>query len=125
MNIYVGNLPYTISEEELAEVFSAYGEVKSASIIIDKIKNVSRGFGFVEMVSDADGQKAIDGLNDKEVQGRQLKVNEARPQERSFDKRPPRSFDNRGGGDRGGRGFDRGGSRGGGDNRGGGRDFRR
>ena len=78
MNIYVGNLNYTISEDELKTVFGEYGEVSSVKIIIDKYSGKSKGFGFIEMVNDEDGKKAIEDLDGKEVQDRVMKVNEAR-----------------------------------------------
>lgn len=79
MNIYVGNLNYNLSEDELEKVFSAYGEVASVKIIRDKYTDQSKGFGFIEMANDADAQKAIDELNGTEVKGRELRVNQARP----------------------------------------------
>jgi RNA recognition motif-containing protein len=79
MNIYVGNLNYSLSEDELEKVFSPYGEVTSVKIIRDKYTDQSKGFGFIEMKSDADAQKAIDELNGTEVKGRELRVNQARP----------------------------------------------
>ena len=79
MNIYVGNLNYNLSEDELEKVFSSYGEVASVKIIRDKYTDQSKGFGFIEMANDADAQKAIDELNGTEVKGRELRVNQARP----------------------------------------------
>ena len=79
MNIYVGNLNYNLSEDELEKVFSSYGEVASVKIIRDKYTDQSKGFGFIEMATDADAQKAIDELNGTEVKGRELRVNQARP----------------------------------------------
>lgn len=81
MNIYVGNLSYRTTEDELRRAFEAYGAVSSASIIKDRDSGQSKGFGFVEMPSDAEAQAAINALNDKEVGGRRLKVNQARPRE--------------------------------------------
>ena len=78
MNIYVGNLPYTISEDELSKIFSEYGEVTSVKIITDKYSGRSKGFGFIEMLNDEEGQKAIGELNDTDVKGRNVKVNVAR-----------------------------------------------
>jgi len=78
MNIYVGNLPYTVREEELRQIFGSYGTVDSATVIIDKLSGRSRGFGFVEMNDDADAQSAIDAMNGSEVNGRALVVNQAR-----------------------------------------------
>jgi|TARA_B100001971_G_C17913703_1_gene394170 RNA recognition motif-containing protein len=79
MNIYVGNLSYEVTEEELRQEFEAFGEVKSASIITDKYSGRPRGFGFVEMSSASEGQAAITGLNGKTLKDRTLNVNEARP----------------------------------------------
>ena len=79
MNIYVGNLNYNLSEDELEKVFSSYGEVASVKIIRDKYTDQSKGFGFIDMANDADAQKAIDELNGTEVKGRELRVNQARP----------------------------------------------
>lgn len=78
MNIYVGNLSYSMTSDELEALFSEYGQVDSAAVIMDRDTNRSRGFGFVEM-PDADGRKAIEALNDVEHGGRKLNVNEARP----------------------------------------------
>ena len=79
MNIYVGNLNYNLSEDELEKAFSTYGEVASVKIIRDKYTDQSKGFGFIVMTNDADAQKAIDELNGTEVKGRELRVNQARP----------------------------------------------
>ena len=79
MNIYVGNLSYEITEEDLRLAFEQFGAVEAVKIIKDKFSGQSKGFGFVEMPSRAEGQSAIDDLNDKEKKGRTLKVNEARP----------------------------------------------
>ena len=81
MNIYVGNLSYNTHEADLRKAFEAYGTVSDARIITDKFTGQSRGFGFVEMPNDAEGQAAINGLNGAELDGRQLKINEARPKE--------------------------------------------
>lgn len=78
MNIYVGNLNYNLSEDELRQVFEEHGEVSSAKIIIDKYSGRSKGFGFVEMPNDDEASAAIEALNDKEVGGRNMKVNQAR-----------------------------------------------
>ena len=83
MNIYVGNLSYEVTEEDLKEAFEAFGEVETVKVIKDNYTDRSKGFGFVEMPSKAEGQSAIDGLNDKELKGRTLKVNEARPRTES------------------------------------------
>lgn len=87
MNIYVGNLSYEVNEEDLQEAFKAFGQVESVRIIKDKYSGQSKGFGFVEMPSKAEGQSAIDGLNGKELKGRTLNVNEARPRTESRDGR--------------------------------------
>jgi len=79
MNIYVGNLSRDVTEEDLQQAFGAFGQVESVSIIKDKFSGESRGFGFVEMPARAEAQAAIDGLNGKELKGRTLNVNEARP----------------------------------------------
>jgi RNA recognition motif-containing protein len=94
MNIYVGNLSYEVTEEELRQAFEGYGQVESVKIIKDKYSGESKGFGFVEMPAKAEAQSAIEGLNGEELRGRMLKVNEARP--RSEGRRG-------GGGTRGGR----------------------
>ena len=80
MNVYVGNLALNVTEGDLQQAFEAFGEVTSAKIIKDKYSGESRGFGFVEMPAGAEAQSAINGLNEKELKGRALKVNEARPQ---------------------------------------------
>ena len=79
MNIYVGNLSYEVTEEELKEAFEDFGEVETVKIIKDKYTGRSKGFGFVEMSGKAKALSAIDGLNGKELKGRPLTVNEARP----------------------------------------------
>ena len=79
MNIYVANIPFKASEPELKGLFEEYGEVSSAKIIMDKVTQRSRGFGFVEMDSDEDAKKAIAGLNNKEVEGRAMSVSVAKP----------------------------------------------
>lgn len=94
--LYVGGLSYDTSESTLRETFAKAGTVESASIIMDKMSGRSKGFGFVEMSSDEEAQKAIEMFNGKELDGRSLTVNEARPQE---------SRPRQGGFDRGGRGF--------------------
>ena len=81
MKIYVGNLPWSIKDNDLSEMFAAYGEVSSASVIMDKFSGRSKGFGFVEMANDGDAEVAIKALNEKDVGGRNLRVNEARPRE--------------------------------------------
>ena len=79
--LYVGNLAYGIKDKDLAEIFSQYGNVESAKVIMDRDTGRSKGFGFVEFSSDSEAQAAIAGLNGKEIDGRALTVNEARPKE--------------------------------------------
>ena len=79
MNIYIGNLPYSISEDELRDLFATHGEVTSANIIMDRDSGRSKGFGFVEMPDKAQGEAAINAINQTDVQGRSVRVNEARP----------------------------------------------
>lgn len=81
INIYVSNLPYRTNDEELREIFTAYGVVNRAKIVKDKATNRSRGFGFVEMENDDEARVAIDNLNGKDIGGRAIKVNEAKPKE--------------------------------------------
>ena len=92
MKLYVGNISFTTTNQDLNDLFGQVGTVESANIIEDRETGRSRGFGFVEMASREDGEKAIEELNGKDFGGRELKVNEAKPQE------------NRGGGGGGGRG---------------------
>lgn len=79
--LYIGNLPYTYTGDQLRELFSQAGAVTSASVISDRDSGRSKGFGFVDMESDADAQKAIDQFNGYNAEGRELRVNEARPKE--------------------------------------------
>ncbi len=83
MNIYVGNLSYEVTEEDLKEAFEVFGEVETVKVIKDNYGGRSKGFGFVEMPAKAEAQSAIEGLNDKDLKGRMLKVNEARPRSES------------------------------------------
>ena len=83
--LYVGSLPYSVTEGQLTELFSAYGNVESARVISDRFTGQSKGFGFIEMRTSQEAQKATEGLNGTQFQGRTIIVNEARPQE----KRPP------------------------------------
>jgi len=83
MKLYVGNLSFNTSNQDLNDLFGAIGTVESANVIEDRETGRSRGFGFVEMASQADGENAISQLNGKEVDGRELKVNEAKPQVRN------------------------------------------
>jgi len=77
--LFVGNLPYSVTDEQMNEMFKAIGEVSSANVVTDKFSGRSRGFGFVEMTQDADAEKAVKELNGKEIDGRKIVVNEARP----------------------------------------------
>jgi RNA recognition motif-containing protein len=79
MKIYVGNLSYSVTEEDLQQAFQAFGQVETANVIKDQSSGQSKGFGFVEMPSKEEAQAAIEGLNSKEMKGRTLNVNEARP----------------------------------------------
>ncbi|MEQ8323836.1 MAG: RNA-binding protein [Vicingaceae bacterium] len=83
MNIYVGNIPYTSSEEDLSNLFSEYGTVTSVKIIINKHTGRSKGFGFVEMANEAEGDKAVENLDGFEVAGRNLRVDKAKQREES------------------------------------------
>ncbi len=94
--LYVGNLPYSVRDEDLQQAFGAFGSVNSAKVMMERDTGRSKGFGFVEMGSDAEAQAAIEGMNGQSLGGRSLVVNEARPMEA----RPPRSG---GGGFGGGR----------------------
>lgn len=95
--LFVGGLPWSVNDSQLQDLFSKAGTVVSAKVITDRDTGRSKGFGFVEMQSDEEAQKAIDMLNETEIEGRKIAVNIARPMEerpqRSFDRRP--SFDNR------------------------------
>lgn len=82
MKLYVGNLPYTFTEEDLSDLFTSFGSVVSAKLIFDRVTNRSKGFGFVEMGSQEEGEQAIKELNGKEINNRSIVVNEARPQEK-------------------------------------------
>jgi RNA recognition motif-containing protein len=104
MKIYVGNLPYEVTEEELRQEFGTFGEVKSVSIVTDKYTGRSRGFGFVEMATVSAGQAAIAGLNGKALKDQTLSVNAARPRSES---RGYGSYGDRRGGGRSGGGRQR------------------
>jgi RNA recognition motif-containing protein len=116
--LYVGNLSYRVSSSDLEQIFSQYGSVQSAEVISDRDTGRSKGFGFVEMSSDAEARSAIDALHDQEHDGRRLTVNEARPRE-------PRGPGGGGGGGGGWRGGGGGGGGGRGGRGGGGYDTRR
>ena len=81
MNLYVGNLSYDMTDEDLQQVFEEYGTVNKVNIIMDRDSGRSKGFGFVEMENSEDGEKAVQELDGQEVKGRNLKVNQARPRE--------------------------------------------
>ena len=116
MKLYIGNLSYEVTEEDLKLALEPFGKVESVTLIKDKFSGQSKGFGFVEMSSKAEGQAAIDGLNEKELKGRALTVNEARPRTEGGGSRGGYSG---GGGSRGGYGGGGGGGYGGGGGRGG------
>ena len=103
MKLYVGNLSYEVSEDDLRQAFEPFGQIESAVILKDKYSGQSKGFGFVEFSSKADGQSAINGLNGHELKGRNINVNEARPRTESRE-----GQGGYGGGGRGGRGRSRG-----------------
>jgi RNA recognition motif-containing protein len=86
--LYVGNLPYSVKDDALRDLFSSYGNVLSASIIFDRMSGRSKGFGFVELEDDSEAERAISEMNEKELEGRKLVVSVARPKE----ERPERSF---------------------------------
>ena len=81
MNIYIGNLAYTVTEDDLRDAFSEFGQVESASIINDKFSGRSKGFGFVDMPNESGAREAIESMNEKDLNGRTIKVNEAKPRE--------------------------------------------
>ncbi|WP_094141382.1 RNA recognition motif domain-containing protein, partial [Flavobacterium psychrophilum] len=120
MNIFVGSLPWSIEEADLRESFEAYGAVESVKIITDKFTGRSKGFGFVEMPNDEEGQKAIDELNGATVDGRAIVVNKSEPkpegERKSFNNSRPSGGGYGGGNSRGG--DSRGGYNGGGNSRG-------
>lgn len=118
MNIYVGNLSFKASEDDLRQAFAAYGEVASVAIIKDKATGRSKGFAFVEMPNNEEATAAINAFNGKELLGRALTVNEARPREERAPRPGGGGGYNRGGG--GGGGYNRGGGSGGGNRSGGG-----
>ena len=111
--LYVGNLSYSVDSSELEQMFGAHGSVQSAEVVSDRMTGRSKGFGFVEMGTDEEAQKAISALNGQENNGRALTVNEAKPREER-----PRGGGGGGGYGGGGRGGDRGGRGGGGRDRG-------
>jgi RNA recognition motif-containing protein len=106
MDIYVGNLPYSTTDEDLKGLFAAHGEVASARVVVDRMTGRSKGFGFVEMTDRTQAQQAIEALNGYDIEGRKLRVNESQPKPR--EERGDRGGggggyrERRGGGDRGG-----------------------
>jgi RNA recognition motif-containing protein len=88
MNIYVGNLPYDIGEDELRDVFSQFGEVSKVNIIMDKFSGQPKGFGFVEMPNDSEADEAIKALNESALKGRNIKVNQAKPRRERSQRKP-------------------------------------
>ncbi len=98
MKLFVGSLPFSTTDDDLQQLFAAHGTVDSARVMTDRETNRSRGFGFVEMSNDDEAKKAIDALNNSELSGRTIVVNEARPRE----ERPRRDFNGGGSNDRGG-----------------------
>jgi RNA recognition motif-containing protein len=95
MNIYVGNLPYSVRNDELRATFEAYGTVSAAEVIFDKRTRRSRGYGFVEMPDNAEGQRAIAALNGKELHGRELRVDASQPKEERPERGPAKPRDAR------------------------------
>ncbi len=100
MNIFIAGLSYSINDNDLRDLFTEYGEISSAKVIMDRATGRSKGYGFVELADDASAQKAIEELNGAEYDGRTISVSEARP--RTEGDRPRRSFDNNRGGNGGG-----------------------
>jgi RNA recognition motif-containing protein len=92
MKLYVGNLPWSVDEEKLKELFSPYGEVEEATVISDRNTGRSKGFGFVTFKDDESAKKAIEEMNEKEIEGRALKVNEAKPMDPDAPRKPRRDF---------------------------------
>ena len=88
MNIYVGNLPYSLTEDELRAAFSQFGEVSSVNIIMDRMSGQSKGFGFVEMPDNSEADEAIKALNESALNGRNIKDNQARPRGERSPRRP-------------------------------------
>lgn len=88
MNIYVGNLAYSVTESDLKEAFSEFGEVTSVNLVMDKFSGQSKGFGFVEMPNNSEADAAIKGLNERAIKGRNIKVNQAKPRTERPQRRP-------------------------------------
>ncbi len=91
MNIYVGNLAYSVTEDQLREAFGQFGEVSRVNVIMDRETGRSKGFGFVEMANNSEAESAINALNDSDLGGRKMRVNEARPRTDRNDRPPRRS----------------------------------
>ncbi len=100
MNIYVGNLAYSVTQDELREAFGAYGEVESANLIMDKFTGESKGFGFVEMPNNSEADAAIKALNEQPMKGRPIRVNQAKPRAERSGGRPGGGGGGAGGGRR-------------------------
>lgn len=101
MKVYVGNLPYGIDDEKLKDLFKHFGEVEEATVIKNKFSGRSKGFGFVTFKEEHSAKKAIEEMNEKEIEGRKITVKEAQPFDPDKPRPPRRSFGGRGGGDRG------------------------
>src|SRR3989344_5259050 len=110
MKVYVGNLPFSVDDEKLRELFAPFGDIEEVQVIKDKFSGRSKGFGFVTFANKEDAEKAIAKMNDKETEGRNLKVNEAKPMDPDRPRPPRRDFGGGGGGR--GRDFGGGGGRG-------------
>ena len=95
MKVYVGNLPFSMGRDDLAKLFESYGEMEEVVVIADKFSGRSKGFGFVTFKNDEDANKAISEMNEKEVEGRALKVNEAKPFDPDAPRAPRKDFGNR------------------------------
>ncbi|MFC1682083.1 RNA recognition motif domain-containing protein [Nanoarchaeota archaeon] len=92
MKVYVGNLPFSVDQAKLSELFASFGEIEEASVISDKFSGRSKGFGFVTFKNDESAKKAIAEMNDKDIEGRKLKVNEAKPMDPDRPRAPKRNF---------------------------------
>jgi len=93
MKVYVGNLPFSVDQGKLKELFASYGEIEEATVISDKFSGRSKGFGFVTFKNDESAKKAIAEMNEKDIEGRPLKVNEAKPMDPDRPRRPPQGGD--------------------------------
>lgn len=97
MKLYVGNLPFSVDDAKLRELFESYGEIEEANVIINKFSNRSKGFGFVTFKSEESAKKAVEEMNEKEVEGRKIVVNEAKPFDPDAPRPPRKNFGNGGG----------------------------